>query len=75
MKCIQVKKKKKRLEHLACLPIWAMFSANEVVGSRLHSNDRGGISQSKVNNFSNFRHAETSKQWDKIDNCGVIPWN
>lgn len=39
------------------------------------SNERGGIPQPRVNNFSNFRYAENPKQRDKIDNWSVIPWN
>lgn len=39
------------------------------------SNERGGIPQHRVNNFSNFRHAENPKQWDNIDNWSMILWN
>ncbi len=39
------------------------------------SNERGGIPQPRVNNFSNFRYAENPKQRDKIDNWSVILWN
>lgn len=39
------------------------------------SNERGGIPQHRVNNFSNFRYAENPKQWDNIDNWSMILWN